>query len=1068
MAQIVKKIFRIAGWIIAGFLALMLLVTLLFYLFRGRIKNEAVDYFNSMQQGELQVGQISFVPFLHFPDIMLKVKEVQYIGVPDSLSPVSGSTIMMIEGFGLSLDLKALLKGEYRFAAIDVESGVIRLKIYEDGSTNLERALGDLLSSEADSSATGTGTMKLDLERVSFRNLLISVDNDLLQSTAGFRINQLRANLSYYPEMIRASLDLDLNLNELSSDYYSFDNPRNLLFHGGVSYNPVLKKIEVEPSSLRLKQTELEVWGTYETGTSAMADITFRAKNSGLDLLNFLLNGVLDLDEIEQTGSGSIYLSGTVRGSIGRELPDIKVNFGADGLGFRIKAIDKKVEDISFMGYINNGRKPDLSEAVVVIDRLKARLPGGELSGKMMVQNLLNPEVDIQLNASAELAGMEKMLSDSILSELGGRADIKARLFGKILPESGEFLSPESHLDLRLADLNFRLPDREPVYMDGALLLKGKDLFLDSLILKTGNTDLFLDADFSGLVTAALGYRDQVKGSLRIHAGKLKLADLTGDSTWNSEPYGELTGLSLNCNLITGLNAREKILETGLPDYLQLLISEFSGEMKGMAPLKDFSGELRMGGQDVSIEKLKGRLGNTNIQISAAVRNFQALYNDDTLSPVDFSLSLKSESLLLSDLLTYDGEFMLSDSYAADRMDRFNANFQVVLPPGTFQKETFDPDLDLSIKNLHFCWSAYPFEVAGMDLRAERKGDRLIIDQMKGKVGQSDINISGYVDNFLDSLTTAMKGQLRLRSDMISLDEILEVYYSGEEEPEADAPAIAEEDNGSFFSRLSRYNYPQISLDLNVGTIVYEMASLKDLKGRLKVSPSRVFTMDSLSLVSISGGTLFFNGQFSVIDPERYVLGASMEVNNFNIKDLKLDMEYDERHYSLQDNFAGVLTVKGLAEFFITPEMSLDLAGSTAFLNVIIRDGEVKNFAPLHELAKYFGNKDLDDVRFAELRNNFTLVDGRVYIPKTSIGSTIGQIVIEGEHGFDNTYDYLLRLPSNLVKGAAWSAMTYREGKQKEGTDEMQNATSGKFVVVTIKGNGEETDIRMGDKREDK
>ena len=102
--------------------------------------------------------------------------------------------------------------------------------------------------------------------------------------------------------------------------------------------------LTIDPSSLSLKQTEMEVWGSYNLGEEAFADITFRARNSGLELLNFLLNGVLDLDDLEQTGSGSIYLSGTVKGSFGKELPDIKVNFGASGLGFRIKEINKSIE----------------------------------------------------------------------------------------------------------------------------------------------------------------------------------------------------------------------------------------------------------------------------------------------------------------------------------------------------------------------------------------------------------------------------------------------------------------------------------------------------------------------------------------------------------------------------------------------------------------------------------------------------------------------------------------------------------------------------------------------------
>jgi len=1068
MARTVRKIRKWITWALALILLLLFLLTLVFYLFRGSIKEKGVAYFNGMQNGMLEVGRISFIPLMNFPDVTLKIRDVQYTGAPDSSG--TGNTILMLERIALSLDMKALLHGEYHFSRINLDGGIVQLKIFEDGSSNLEKALGNLLASDTVEADSSSSVIKLNLERLALRNIVLSFDNEELDTYVALRIEQLNAGLSYYPEEIRSAVDLDLVLTTLSSSYYNFANPRGLHFHGAMAYDQDSRMLTVDPSALNLKQTEMEVWGSYDLGEGGSADLTFRAKNSGLELLNFLLNGVLDLDELEQTGSGAIYLSGTLKGSFAKELPDIKVNFGADGLGFRIKSIDREVSDISFTGYVNNGTKPDYSESVAIINNLHARLPEGELNGNFSVSNLVNPLVDVKLEASASLEGLDAMLADSMISELKGGLSLSADLQGRINPSKGEFLSDSSRLSINFSGLSFRPKGKELSKLEGDVEMKGRLLSIENLVFESGGSSIRFDGNLSGAISALLGLNESISGAFHLNSPFLSLSELTGDSSYLEEPYGEIRGLDLDCSFNTGRNFYKQITENALPDNLRLFIRNFSGEIRGSAPLYGFSGEIRMNNKDISLVGLSGNVGESPLQLNADVSHYPALYNGDSLSGVDMNLNIKSARLYAKDIMTYGGEFMLPESYKEDYFDQFSINAGLSFPPGAFSADTFQSDLTFRMKNLQFIWSSYPFKVSALNLLGSTSGDRLSITEMSGNIGNSQIRLSGYLDNIYDSLSTAMSGALDLQSKVIDLDEILEIYYASDEEesPVIAAEADTTDDGESFFESLSHYSYPTIDLALDVEKILYETAEMKKLTGKVHLNDSKVFILDSLAMVSSSGGALLFDGKFSVLDPSMYILGARVDLSGFNIKDLNIEMEYDDKHYSLQDNFAGILSLSGLAELYVTPDMSLDMGGSTGFLSLSVRDGGIRNFAPLHELARYFGNKDLDDVRFAELKCKITLMDGRVYIPTTSIGSTIGPIIIEGEHGFDNTYNYRLRLPPNLVKGAAWSAVTYREGKDKDGEDEILNASSGRFYIVNIKGNGDDIDIKVGDKGEDK
>lgn len=129
-----------------------------------------------------------------------------------------------------------------------------------------------------------------------------------------------------------------------------------------------------------------------------------------------------------------------------------------------------------------------------------------------------------------------------------------------------------------------------------------------------------------------------------------------------------------------------------------------------------------------------------------------------------------------------------------------------------------------------------------------------------------------------------------------------------------------------------------------------------------------------------------------------------------------------------------------------------------------MKDGALINFKALEAAGKYLDNKDLDDVRFSTLRNNFTLRDSKISIPLMSVESTVGQLLIEGEQGLDNTYLYLLRVPPWLMKDAAKSAMSKARDDGEE--DEIKKMKMGKFVMMTVWNDGVESGVDLKDQRE--
>ena len=81
-----------------------------------------------------------------------------------------------------------------------------------------------------------------------------------------------------------------------------------------------------------------------------------------------------------------------------------------------------------------------------------------------------------------------------------------------------------------------------------------------------------------------------------------------------------------------------------------------------------------------------------------------------------------------------------------------------------------------------------------------------------------------------------------------------------------------------------------------------------------------------------------------------------------------------------------------------------------------------------------------------------------------NVESTVGQMLIEGEQRLDNSFLYLLRLPTWMVKGAAKSRLSSAEDEQE--AEQIYEMKMGTFMKMTVWGEGEKSEVKLGDKRD--
>jgi hypothetical protein len=92
------------------------------------------------------------------------------------------------------------------------------------------------------------------------------------------------------------------------------------------------------------------------------------------------------------------------------------------------------------------------------------------------------------------------------------------------------------------------------------------------------------------------------------------------------------------------------------------------------------------------------------------------------------------------------------------------------------------------------------------------------------------------------------------------------------------------------------------------------------------------------------------------------------------------------------------------------PNGRIDTKSIDCVANVSINNGQLIKFEPAYKLSKFIDLKELESIRFANLKNQITIKNGIVNIPAMYIASSAINLGLIGTHSFDGSYSYRVKL----------------------------------------------------------
>ncbi|MBN2350887.1 MAG: hypothetical protein JXJ22_18765 [Bacteroidales bacterium] len=182
---------------------------------------------------------------------------------------------------------------------------------------------------------------------------------------------------------------------------------------------------------------------------------------------------------------------------------------------------------------------------------------------------------------------------------------------------------------------------------------------------------------------------------------------------------------------------------------------------------------------------------------------------------------------------------------------------------------------------------------------------------------------------------------------------------------------------------------------------------------------TKILSVNQLQMNTMQG-RLTGKATLKLLESNELDVRCETVLNNMDIRKLFYSFNNFNQKVIEDKHLQGALS--GNVNFFALwdNELNVKAQSITVDSDIKISNGELINYAPLNSLSKFIDLEELKNIKFQTLENSISIRNKTVFIPYMDISSSAFNISGSGEHHFDLTYTYRIRVYlSEILSGKA-------------------------------------------------
>jgi hypothetical protein len=1052
-----KRLLRLLFWPLIVLVLLVGIALGILYTQHQRLVTLAVKELNRKLPGRLEIDGSELSLFQHFPYISIGLQHVRFF--PNKAD--SAKAIYEAERLYIGFSLPDILQQKYHVKVISLKNGHLDLVEEPDGQLNIVEAAKITPDTTASSSATKPTELDLDIKKIVLKNMTITYRDPGAAQKLFVHIDRIQSSFQDNNQQMDGILDGNFVLDLTRPGDTTLLRNKHIATSIKFSYTKATKLLTLSEVRLQLEKSQFNISGTADLAHDNTVNLQFAGDRPDFkqlfafapekmaeELKHFHYDGVLDF-------------KGSIKGPIKKGVqPHIDLNFSCSNAWLHNTRTNKKLDSLAFSGYYTNGAGQSLRTSELRVNDIYARPGEGLFRGNFTIRDFTDPKIQMQVNSDVELGFFGSFLGIKDLERITGRITLKMN-FNEIVDLS----QPQKELseltegiqsELTVRNLTFRIPNY-PYTVDHLNLhanMKNGFVKLDSLVCNIGHSDFHLDGSLEDLPALFHDQQKPVVLILNTHSRLVVIHELLAkDSTERKDPE-EFRDLNL------GLSLQTSVSELRHPQPLpkgQLHIQNFNVSFKKYPhDFHDFGGDLTINDTALLLRNLAGMIDSSDIRFNGKVINYALWFEKVKRGKTTIGFDFKSHELAIADVVGPNGEkYLPKDIYNEVGSNIWLRSKTELRYDSIFQFA------NIRVANISAAFRRHPYRMDSISGNIKFGTDNFVkIDTLKGKVGNSDFNLSMRLYTGKDTLRRKKENYLRFSSNLLDADQLANYAASVEQEeqsiaameappapqdstrivltsaggPAGNTPGGANPGNPSAHAQgFNVFQVPFIDFNaaISIGRLRYHKLGIKNLTTGARMLSGHQLYLDTLSM-DIAGGHMAANAHFDGADPNKIFLRSNINVQDVSLEKMMLKLDNFGEDIVINKNIKGRLSGTVDAYLRVHPDLTPMVKNSAVNIRMGIYDGELDNFAPIEAMSSYFGDKNLHKVRFDTLQNELTFRNDTLSIPVMNINSSLGFMEISGKQSMDMNMEYYLRIPLKMVTQVGFHMLF---GKKKEEVD---------------------------------
>lgn len=1022
------------------------------YLKQEAITQQLLETLNSDMNGRVTIAKSHVAPFANFPYISVDLEQVRLF----TTKKTDEKSVCEMRDVYVGFDLWSVLSSGFEVKSIKLSGGHIHLIQYKDGTFNISQLFSSRQKTTADSTAP---VIALKLKSITLDSVHITKLNEENGVLLSNRIDKAKAKVDVNNNFFDVDLEAAMVFTLVVKGDTSFLHNKHLTLNTGLHINHTTGKITLNPSEVTIEKAAFSMQGSVDVKKDMLLDLKFSGNKPNFELLLAFAPPELTPFFEQYDNRGQIYFDCTINGpSINGLQPAINATFGCSQAYFNNTETKKKLDQMQFKGSFTNGTARNSSTMKFMLQDFFAKPDAGKFTGNLTVTNFTAPEIDLKLNSDFDLEFLARFLNIKSLSDLKGQVVLGMNFHDLIDPNfperSLERLNESYETTLEVTNLSF-LSSKLPVPLNDLDLkahIEGHAAQIDYCRILMGNSDLSINGSVSDLPAIIHHTAREVEAKLALKSNTLDLKQLSARDSGKGKPFDEvIKNLSMNLHFVSSAKA---ITESPNLPLGKFYIDNLFADLQHFPhTLHDFRADVMIDTIDFNVIDFSGMVDESDFHFDGKLTHYDKWFEKNPKGDTKVEFDLTSKLLQLNDLFTYRGQSYLPEDWSKEEVKDFRLHGLSLL-----HFENGWKFIDLQLEQLQGAFSMHPMKLNRASGRFHWEKDQLTIENFSGQMGKTDwlVNADYFIGK--ENKQRTKRDKLKLQSTNLDFDELFSYQQKKTDSLKGSA-------HDSVFN-IYTLPFRDMEADLRIGNLSYHKFNLNAFAAKLHTTPNHVLEIDTLH-TGIAGGKLGLSGRFDGTNPNHIVLYPVMSLQQVNVDQLLFKFDNFGQNYVLSENLHGKASCRITGFVRVHADLVPMLEESDLKINAEVTNGSLNNYAPLQALSNYFGDKNLNAVKFDTLSNAFTLKNGLLKIPLMTINSTLGFLLLEGEQQLtgQEQMQFYFRIPFQLVTDVTRTKLFGRKNDtpNQQGGDEIQYLDEDKntrFIHLSLSGTSDNFTVK--------